>query len=111
GVDREPPDHLAALRVEEDDSTLAVNGDGGEWSLADPGDALGLLADGDLVKDLALLDGNDADSAVVGVGDEEPAAIGRDVEQAVGASREGRSGHRQGKEQSEREAVRTESHV
>ena len=38
-------DDRAAVRIEEDDTVFAINGDGGQGAGADPGDAFGLVAD------------------------------------------------------------------
>src|SRR5262249_46834224 len=69
--------------VEEDDAVVVVDGDGGQRAGADPGDPLRLVADRDLVQ-LFAGDGIDhGDRAVVRVGNEQQAAVGRHVHEAV----------------------------
>src|SRR5262249_47430820 len=74
------------------DAVVAVDGDGGEGAVADPGDALGLVADLELVDGLARLEIDHGDGAVVGVDGEQAAAVGADVQEAVGGAGGGDGG-------------------
>src|SRR5262249_4990250 len=87
GGPRDGGDDLARGRGGEDDAGRAEAGDGGEGPAAEPGDALGLIADGDLAQGLAGGGVDDGDGAVIGVGREQPLAVGGEVEQAVGLTR------------------------
>ncbi len=85
-------DDLTGLGVEDDDLGLMVAGRGGKRTIADPGDALGLLADGDFAERLFAGGVDNGDRSVVQVGGEEAFAVGGDVEQAVRGTGEHRRG-------------------
>src|SRR5262249_41416910 len=88
-------DHLSRGRVDQHDLVVPVDGGNGERPGANPSDALGVVADGDLAHRLTRLQVDDGDGPAIGVGDEQLSTVRSDVEQTVGRPGGGTGGRQQ----------------
>src|SRR5438876_7036592 len=76
-------DDAAAFGVEEDDGIFVVNRCGGQWTRADPSDTFRFFAHGNFAQGFSGHSVYDGHRAVIGIGNHEVGAIGRDIHQTI----------------------------